>query len=482
MPKAEINTDVAIIGAGTAGLTAYNSVQSRGKRALLIEAGPYGTTCARVGCMPSKLLIAAAAAAHHARHAGPFGVQVGDLTIDGAAVMARVQRERDYFVSHVLETVDSIPKESRLTAKVHFQDASTLLTEDNQKIHAGSIVIATGSKPVLPPLFKNLRERLLTSSSVFELSTLPKTLAVFGTGPLGIELAQAMSRLGVVVKVFGIGGGIAGLRDDAMLAYANKTFNEEFYLDASAQVDALTESSTGVEVCYRHRDGDRRNETFEYVLAATGRAPNLGDLALETTGIALDDQGVPRFDPHTLQCGDSAIFIAGDASDDIPLLHEAADQGRIAGENACRYPDVRAGMRRAPLAIVFTDPQVIAVGLNIEQIRERYENAYAVGEVSFEEQGRSRVMLSNIGLLKVYGETASGLFLGAEMFGPAAEHLGHLLAWAVQQDMTVSEMLAMPYYHPVIEEGLRTALRDLARKIDAESNPIAESMDCGPGC
>ena len=218
------------------------------------------------------------------------------------------------------------------------------------------------------------------------------------------------------------------------------------------------------------------------MLAATGRAPNLGDLALETTGIALDDQGVPRFDPHTLQCGDSAIFIAGDASDDIPLLHEAADQGRIAGENACRYPDVRAGMRRAPLAIVFTDPQVIAVGLNIEQIRERYENAYAVGEVSFEEQGRSRVMLCNIGLLKVYGETASGLFLGAEMFGPAAEHLGHLLAWAVQQDMTVSEMLAMPYYHPVIEEGLRTALRDLARKIDAESNPIAESMDCGPGC
>jgi dihydrolipoamide dehydrogenase len=167
------------------------------------------------------------------------------------------------------------------------------------------------------------------------------------------------------------------------------------------------------------------------------------------------------FDRYTLQCEYSNIFIAGDASNEIPLLHEAADQGRIAGENAGRYPDVRAGLRRTPLALVFTEPQVAAVGVNLEQLTMHFAGRFGVGQVSFEDQGRSRIMLRNKGLLKVYAERGTDLFLGAEMFGPAAEHVGHLLAWAAQKRMTVSDMLDMPFYHPVIEEGLRTALRDL---------------------
>ena len=108
-----INVDVAIIGAGTAGLGAYRAARAHTKSILLIEGGVNGTTCARVGCMPSKLLIAAADAAHHARHADPFGVRVQGVSIDGAAVMARVQRERDRFVGFVLESVESFPKTGR---------------------------------------------------------------------------------------------------------------------------------------------------------------------------------------------------------------------------------------------------------------------------------------------------------------------------------------------------------------------------------
>jgi dihydrolipoamide dehydrogenase len=431
--------------------------------------------------MPSKLLIAAAAAAHHARHSDPFGVHVQGVTVDGAAVMARVQRERDRFVGFVLETIESYPQAGRLQAQVRFQDAGTLITEQGQLIRARRMVIASGSAPVLPPLLKGLGARLLTSDSVFELPTLPQRLVAFGPGPLGLELAQAMSRLGVGVKVFGVGGGIAGIRDQTMRAYADRIFNEEFYLDASAKVESVKETPGGVEVRYLHRDGSRQTEQFDYVLAATGRAPNVAGLALEKTGLPLDKRGVPLFDRNTLQCGDSPIFIAGDASNDVPLLHEAADQGRIAGDNAGRYPKVHAGLRRTPLAIVFTEPQLAFAGLSLEQIRRRSPDSYAVGEVAFEDQGRSRVMLRNKGLLKVYAETGSGLFLGAEMFGPDAEHIGHLLAWAAQKGMTVSEMLDMPFYHPVIEEGLRTALRDLNHKLHIGPKPVAHCMDCGPG-
>ena len=476
-----LHVDVAIIGAGTAGMGAYRAARAQTDSVLLIEGGAYGTTCARVGCMPSKLLIAAAEVAHQARHADPFGIKVQGITVDGAAVMARVQRERDRFVGFVLETIDAIAPGDRLTASVKFQDANTLVTTQGQFIHSKRIVIATGSKPTLPPVLQGLGARLLRNENVFDLAALPASLAVFGPGVLGMELAQAMSRLGVQVKVFGVGGGIAGIQDPAIRDYAHTVFNDEFYLDASAQVKSVKETATGVEVNYLHRNNVWKTEHFDYVLAATGRAPDVATLALDKTALALNERGVPLFDRGTLQCGNSTIFIAGDASNDAPLLHEAADQGRIAGANAGRYPDVQPGLRRTPLAVVFTDPQVASVGLNLKQLEQHFKGRFAEGIVSFEDQGRSRVMLRNQGLLKVYGEQGSGLFLGAEMFGPAAEHIGHLLAWAAQQRMTVSRMLEMPFYHPVIEEGLRTALRDLNHKLNIGPPVIERCMDCGPG-
>lgn len=476
-----LRVDVAIVGAGTAGMGAYRGARAHTDSVLLIEGGAYGTTCARVGCMPSKLLIAAAEAAHQARHATAFGVKVPSVTVDGAAVMARVQRERDRFVNFVLEAVDAMAPGDRLAARVKFQNANTLITDDGQLIHAKRIVIATGSVPVLPPMLKGISTRLLTNENVFDLPALPTSLAVFGPGVLGLELAQAMSRLGVKVKVFGVGGGIAGIQDAAIRELANQSFNQAFYLDASADVTSVTETATGVEVNYLHRDGVWRTETFDQVLAATGRAPAVAGLGLEHTGLQLNEHGVPAFDRFTLQCGSSTIFIAGDASNDSPLLHEAADQGRIAGQNAARFPDIQPGLRRTPLGIVFTDPQIASVGLNLKQLELHHQDRFAVGVVSFEDQGRSRVMLRNFGLLKVYGEQGSGLFLGAEMFGPAAEHIGHLLAWAAQQRMTVSHMLEMPFYHPVIEEGLRTALRDLNHQLHL-GPPLAKAcMECGPG-
>jgi dihydrolipoamide dehydrogenase len=168
------------------------------------------------------------------------------------------------------------------------------------------------------------------------------------------------------------------------------------------------------------------------------------------------------FDRTTLRCGRSSIFIAGDVNDDVPLLHEAADEGRLAGENAAHFPDVRAGLRRAALSIVFTDPQISIVGGGFHRVRDL---PHVTGVVSFADQGRARVMLRNQGLLHVYAETGTELFVGAEMLGPDAEHIGHLLAWALQMNLTIPQMLEMPFYHPVVEEGLRTALRDAQAKL-----------------
>ncbi|WP_033463877.1 FAD-dependent oxidoreductase, partial [Bordetella bronchiseptica] len=149
-----LHTDVAIIGAGTAGLAAHRAARAAGKRALLIEGGQYGTTCARVGCMPSKLLIAAAEAAHAAAHGGPFGVHIdGAVRIDGAQVMARVKSERDRFVGFVLEGVENIPAEDKLRGMARFVEDTVLRVDGHTEVRAGSVVIASGSRPAVPPPF-----------------------------------------------------------------------------------------------------------------------------------------------------------------------------------------------------------------------------------------------------------------------------------------------------------------------------------------
>jgi dihydrolipoamide dehydrogenase len=454
-----LDVDVAVIGAGTAGLAAYRTARAAGARAVVIEGGAYGTTCARVGCMPSKLLIAAAEAAHAIHKAPGFGVYPGgELRIDGREVMERLRRERDRFVGFVLKGIESIPEADRIRGYARFVDRGTLQVEDGPRITARSVVIATGSRPAIAPILQGLGDRLVVNDDVFDWDTLPKSVAVFGPGVIGLELGQALARLGVRVVVLGRGGRVGPISDPFVHRAAVAALGSEFLLDPDAHVTRVDRIGDEVEVDYHGPDGRPRIERFEYVLAATGRRPNVDKLGLEHAGIALDAHGVPLFDPYTLQAGASAIFIAGDASNYAPLLHEAADEGRIAGENAARFPEVANGLRRAPLGIVFTDPQIAVVGPGFAHLKTQ---ALAAGEVSFEDQGRARVMLRNRGHLRVYGDPDTGRFLGAEMVGPDAEHIAHLLAWALQNRMTVEHMLQMPFYHPVVEEGLRTALRDL---------------------
>lgn len=474
------HVDVAIIGTGSAGMSAYRAARAHSDRLLLIEKHLYGTTCARVGCMPSKLLIAAAEAAHHVRHAAGFGVEAGPPVVDGRAVMARVRAERDRFVGFVLDDVQSWPAEHRLIGDARFV-APHRLRVGEALVEAKRIVIATGSRPTWPAAWNALGDRLIVNDAVFDWEDLPRAVAVFGNGVIGMELAQALARLGVRVRLFGLGGLVGPLIDPQVIAAARAAFAQDYRFDPEAEVASVTREGDQVVVRYRGKpelgEADAEiEERFDYLLAATGRRPNLDLIGLEHSGLALDARGTPLgFDPATGRIGDSHIFIAGDAAPDVPLLHEAADLGRIAGDNAGRYPQLRRRKRRSPLSVVFSDPQIALAGEALRSIEARGVD-FVTGAVDFAGQGRSRVMRRNQGRLSVYVERGSGRFLGAEMVGPDAEHLAHLLAWAHQARLTVGEMLDSPFYHPVIEEGLRSALRAARDLAGAPAEP--DCLDC----
>jgi dihydrolipoamide dehydrogenase len=471
----KLKVDVAVIGAGTAGLVAYRAARAQGARTVLIEGGPYGTTCARVGCMPSKLLIAAAEAAHMIDAAPGFGVHGGEKRVDGVAVMERVRRERDRFVGFVLEGVEHIAPEDKLRGHARFTGPHTLRVDEHTEVEAGRVVIATGSTPTRVPRLDNVGPGVVTSDDVFYWQDLPRSVAVIGTGVIGLELGQALARLGVRVRVYARGGSVAQLTDPVVLRNAARVMGEA--LDLRFQSEVLGAVQDGDEVVLTTREGGQeRTERFQHVLMAIGRTPNVFDLGLEHVGLVCSANGVPLFDSRTMQCGSSHVFIAGDANNERPVLPEAADHGKIAGDNAGRYPDIRPGLRRAALTAAFTEPNIVTLGAGYKDLCAPGKPKFAIGQVSFENQGRSRVMLQNRGMLRVYGEYGTGRFLGAEMIAPRGEHLGHLLAWAVQSRMTVEQMLEMPFYHPVVEEGVRTALRDLATELakDASRTDPAE--------
>lgn len=448
------NADVIIIGAGSAGLAAVRQIKKKTDNFILINDGPYGTTCARVGCMPSKALIEAANAFHARNKTDAFGIRGSEhLSIDIPAVMQRVRALRDRFVGGMLKSTDAMGERS-MAGRARLLGPNEVAVGE-QVFQCRSIVIATGSNPVVPKAWQVLGDRLLTTDTLFDEETLPARMAVIGLGAIGIEMAQALSRLGVEVAAFDSSDALAGISDPVVAETARKALSEEFAIHTGHEVELSSTTNNAVRVQAGTVDIE-----VDRVLVAIGGKPNLGDLGLEALGVTLDERGMPPFDRSTMQIGDLPVFIAGDANADASLLHEAADEGYIAGVNAVADAPT-CFQRRTPLAIVFSAPGIAAVGQRFATLDTRQ---CLIGSIDFASQGRALTAQRNLGVLRVYADREDARILGAEMCAPAAEHLAHLLALAIDRGLTVHDLLAMPFYHPVLEEGLRTALREISQQ------------------
>ena len=464
----EKQVDVAILGAGSAGLYAWAQVKRRTDNYVVIDGGEMGTTCARVGCMPSKALIQVAEDFHRRKILEREGIEGGDaLKIHIPAALEHVQDLRDLFVEKVLGGANDNMGDKLITEYAHFLEPC-LLQAGDQRIRARRVIIATGSSPAVPEAWRSFGDRIVTTDDFFELEDLPPAMAVIGLGVIGLELGQAIARLGVEVTGIEQLDHVAHLGDGDINRAAIETIGRDFalWLGHAASIE---EAGNGR---LRLTAGDRAVEV-DRVLASMGRRPNLDGLNLGAAGIELDDSGVPRYDRHTMQIEDKPVFIAGDVTGERPLLHEAGDEGRIAGFNAVADTPV-AFRRRVPLTIAFCDPNIVQVGTPLGQLDAA---TTLTARVKFGPIGRALIMGRNRGELELYADRRDGRLLGAAMVAPHGEHLGHLLALALHQGLTAHQLLHMPFYHPVLEEALQPALRELASGC---VSPPAEPMDLQP--
>lgn len=374
--------------------------------------------------------------------------------------MKRVRAFRDRFTQGVQSfSTDTLESTQLIKGYARFV-ADNQLEVNGECIEAERIIIAVGSRPVIPEPWQNLGDRVLTSDEFFELPSLPKSMAVIGLGVIGLEIGLALSKLGVEVHGSEMAETVAGLASPEVIRSAVEHFSNALplHLGEAAQLTAL---KNGVQIA-----SGKRQVEVEKVLVAMGRTSNIDSLNIESAGVSLDERGIPSFDLHTLQIEDKPIFIAGDVNGFRPILHEASHEGQIAVNNAIDYPNVQSFRRKTAMGIAFTDPQVGFFGQSFTELDLEQTEVFNFNLAR--NNGRAIVMGADRGMVSLYADKHSKQLIGGELLMHNAEHMTHLLTWAVEQKMTVLQLLKMPYYHPVLEEAIENAMGGLSRCLYSE--------------
>ena len=463
--------DVAIIGAGTAGLSARAEVAKLTDSYRVFDPGPYGTTCARTACMPSKALLQSAHDFHRRHAFEALGILGGDgLRVDAARVFAATRALRDDLVAGVVEGMADWREGHLVPHRASF-GADGVLQAGGRAYRPRATVIATGSRPVVPPEWRDrFGDRILTSDDIFGLDDLPRRMAVIGLGAVGLELGQALARLGVAVTGFDPSPALGGLSDPGLQERLRAALSRDMTI-----VEARAEPAEGRDGAITMR-WDGGEAEVDCLLVALGRAPNLDGLGLDRIGIGQRDDGGPALPEGRLNAPGTRVYFAGDAGPGPALLHEASDTGRVAGHFAARGGDACLD-RRVPLRIVFCDPQIALAGATWDDLAPLGGDAVVVGTASFDRAGRNRLQRGPGGALHVHAERATGRLLGVAILGPGAEHMAHLAALAIGRGDDLGALLRMPAYHPTHEEVLRRALRAAQSECDGSAGGLV-SIRC----
>ena len=448
-PAARYN--LVVIGAGTAGLVVAAGAAGLGAKVALIEKHWMGGDCLNVGCVPSKTLIRAARAAHEARTAGRFGVQVPQVEVDFAAVMERVRAVRAGISPH-----DSAKRFSELGVDVFLGEGRFVDSESIEvggaKLRFKRAVLATGARAVQPDV-PGLREAgFLTNETVFNLTTLPRRLAVIGGGPIGCELAQAFQRLGAQVTLFHNKEHLLDREDADAARLVQAQFEREgIQLVLSAKLTRVEARGAEKVIHFEAQDG-ASSITMDEILAGAGRAPNVEGLNLEGVGVEFDRKSGVRVNDH-LRTTNARIFAAGDVCLHWKFTHAADFAARIVIQNALFHGRKKLSALTMPWA-TYTDPEIAHVGLYEHEARERGVtlDTYIV---PFEKVDRAITDGDTEGFVKIHTRPGTGEILGATIVGPHAGDLISEVSVAMSAGLKLGQLASVIHPYPTVADAIR---------------------------
>jgi len=446
--------DVLVLGGGAAGLSAAGIATNLGAKTALVERDALGGDCTWTGCVPSKTLLKAAKVAHQARNASQYGLPDQAIDVDFAGVMAHVRETR----REVYEDADAPEVFEAMGIHViegdaHFVDAHTVAVEradgSTRQCTGSYVIIATGARPLVPPIEGLDAVDYLTNDTLFELEEQPERLAIVGAGPIGTEMAQAFTRLGTDVTVVDRADRILANDDPALATTLRETLEEEgveYVLDA--QVERVSRDE---DECITIEAGADRTIEADALLLATGRAANVDGLNLEAAGVEYTRQGITVSD--RCRTGQSHIYAAGDVTGRHQFTHMSTHMAKVAVTNALLKMPSTMDLDHVPW-VTYTDPELAHVGARADQL-DAEGVSYETYRFPYDQLDRAITEGETTGQITVHAKGLTGTILGASVLGAHAGELITSLTLAMRNGVTLRHIGDTIHPYPAWGEGVR---------------------------
>lgn len=437
----EIRADVCIVGAGSAGLSVAAGASQMGADVVLIEKGEMGGDCLNYGCVPSKALLAAAKAAQYGREAGKFGVTFAEPQIDFAKVNAHVHEVIAGIAPHDSQERFEGLGATVLRAPAVFTGRDRLSAGDDTVV-AKRFVIATGSKPAVPPIDGLDTVPYLTNETVFTLTAAPEHLIVVGGGPIGCEMAQAHRRLGSRVTVLEMFSIMPKDDPDLVAVVRDRLIADGVDLREGAKVERVEAREAGVRVAV-----DGATVEGSHILVATGRAPSVDGLGLEAAGVTYSPRGIDV--DARLRTSNKRIFALGDVTGGFQFTHQAGYHAGIAIQNLLFRLPAKVDDSSIPW-VTYTEPELAQVGMTAAQLMEA-DSKGTVLESEFLGNDRAKAVRETDGRIKVMVDR-KGRIRGASIVGANAGELLQPWLLAITQKLKIRAMTGFRAPYPTFGE------------------------------
>ncbi len=455
--------DLVVVGAGSAGFSAAITAAEQGARVALVGHGTIGGTCVNIGCVPSKTLIRATEAVHHA-NAAPArfdGIESSARVVDWAAQIA----QKDALVASLRQAkyVDLLPEYNNIA----YREGRARLVEggvdmDDQRLVSDRIIIATGARPALPTIPGIAEVAPLDSTTALSLKELPRSMIVLGGGYIGAELAQTFARAGVAVTLVFRSRLLPEAEPEIGQALAGYLADEGITIVGGLAYDFVHKTEDGGVALTITRNGGPETLTAERILVATGRTPNTETLGLPEVGVAQTSSGAIVIDDR-MRTSKAGIYAAGDVTGRDQFVYMAAYGAKLAAKNALNGNSLRYDNTTMP-AIVFTDPQVASVGLTESQA---HAAGYAVRTslLALDNVPRALAARDTRGLIKLIADGVTRKLLGAHILAPEGADSIQTAALAIRCGLTIDDLSETIFPYLTTVEGLKLAAQTFDRDV-----------------
>ncbi len=458
-----IKKKALIIGAGTGGYPCAIRLGQLGVDSMLVEKAQPGGVCLNVGCIPSKALISATKLAHKAQHAESMGISFGAPTVD----MKKMQAWKDGVINKLTSGVHGLVKANgceyvQATAeflapkrvKLSYPEVDGKKKPDDI-VEAEHIVIATGSLPIQIPGFEYDGKRIVDSTGALALDEVPGEMIVIGGGYIGLELGQTFQRLGTKLTVIeGLDRILATMDKDLGLPVAKQIKKDGGEIITGARATGWEERG-GKAVVKMDVGGETREVSADVVLVAVGRFPITRGLAIERSGVKLDDKGFIKVD-NRQQTNVPGIYAAGDVVGQPMLAHKASHEGEVIAEVIAGKKTVNDA--RVIPAVVFTDPEISSAGLSKSEA-EAAGHKVNVGKFPFAASGRALAIDEAVGFVQVIVDAQDERVLGVHIVGPEASDLISEAALAIEMGAYAPDIGMTIHPHPTLGEAVMEAAK-----------------------